>query len=152
VPANVSGRVVNENGDPVSGALVEFIFNGWSYGGTPLDGDIAVPPVVAFGDAAGNIGAPVPEPAFDDGRNQTGESAPGSMAPDSDTAAGGAGGSWSDPADNLLMQRFRFENQNGRGTSDLEGFNGYVSVVTGADGTFEFQNIPAGDSYFFAGG
>jgi protocatechuate 3,4-dioxygenase beta subunit len=156
VPASVSGRVVDENGDPVAGALVEFVFNGWSYGGNkPIDGDIAVPPVVDFEDFGtdSSVTSPVPPPTFDDGRNNTGEAAPGSAAPDSDTAAGGSGGSgnWSNPADNMMMQRFRFDHQNGRGTSDVvEGFDGYESVVTGEDGTFEFSDIPAGPYYVFS--
>ncbi|MCC7478396.1 carboxypeptidase regulatory-like domain-containing protein [bacterium] len=146
-PADISGVVRDGEGNPVEGALVEFIFSGGFGGGPkPLD-DIAVPPMANFEDFAAdgtatreNVGAPVPAPDFGND----------AAAPGQGPATGGAGGGSSE-LDNLLMQRFRHEHQNdGRNASDLGSFDGYLSYVTGPDGKYEFTEVPAGSYWVIA--
>lgn len=149
VPTDISGVVRDENGDPVEGAYVEFIFSMGGIGPMPMD--LAVPvgmdleELAANGTATrDNTGTP-PPPA-----------APGAVA-DGDAgwddwasapAAGEGSAQSGSGADNMLMQRFRFEHQ-GRNGSDVN-MDGYYTATTGADGTFAFTDVPAGMYTVFA--
>jgi hypothetical protein len=161
VPTAISGVVRDENGEPVEGAYVEFIFSG-SFGGGPMPLDIAMPPVMDMDDWAadgtavrGDVGAPPPPPVM--GGNASDSDGAGwddwaEEAPQAGGNAGAPGGGSSGPNfDNQMMQRFRFEQGQNRGASDVAAFDGYFAMTTGPDGTFEFSDVPAGPYYVFAG-
>lgn len=148
---SAKGVVKDQDGAPVEGAYVEFIFAGQT--GIPMPMyDNAMPPTMDLNDMAqagaetrdntGNAPPPRPEdPATSGGSGDSGGV----------PAAGGAPGSPSGPnMDNEWMQKFRFENQTGHGTSDVGFFNGYYSATTGADGKFNFAELPAGQYYVCA--
>jgi len=150
IPTDISGTIVDENGDPIEGAYVEFIFSMGGIG--PLPMDMAVPAgmdleqMAADGTASReDFGTPPPPSAAGNSPDSYG-GWDAAMAP----AAGGAGESDSGSgADNTLMQRYRFEHQN-RGASADEPFDGYYSATTGPDGTYTFEDVPAGSYWVFA--
>jgi hypothetical protein len=146
VETDISGTVVDELGEPVKGAYVEFVFSG---GNGPVT-DIALPGFMDLGGVAedgqaifNDFGAPVPPAMPGDTDANSGGGFEG--APDSATGTGGG-------VDNTLMQRFRWEQQqqqDGREASDMLYF-GYYATTTGEDGTFNFQDVPAGSYSVFA--
>jgi len=153
-PTDISGIVVDGEGQPIEGAWVEFVFSGGMFGGGI---DIAVPGALDLEEVTDNgvvnfdsTGAPSP-PALagaEDGRGEWEDYA--------DLLAPAAGAEQSAPesgagVDNTLMQRFRWENRNSeRGTSDAGYFDGYYGMNTDADGTFSFEDVPVGDYWVFA--
>jgi len=153
VLTSISGKVVDEHGDAVEGAYVEFIFGA---GGGPILANMDVPAGMDLQDMAANggevrsdTGSPPPPAAMGmpgaDGTAGWAEwesaNSGGGPAPDSNSGA-----------DNSLMQRYRYEHQKGSrsASDDAPYFNGYYSATTGADGTFEFTDVPAGQYYVFA--
>jgi hypothetical protein len=154
VPTNITGVVVDEDGNPVEGAYVEFIFAG-NYGGVyPMDmavpGGMNLEDMAADGTSVRNdVGAPPPpmtpgaEGATDGGGWDEWANSPAAGGSEDPQDSGGG-------VDNMLMQRFRFEHGNGHGTSAADPFTGYYSVTTGADGSFSFEDVPAGTYSVFA--
>lgn len=166
VETDIHGIVKDGDGNPLDGAYVEFIYAGGFGGPMPMDG-VALPPqmdlsgMAADGQATReNIGAPPPPPlpptdpsaANGDGRGWEDATEGDFMAPATGGAGapGAPGGSPDNTSfDNQFMQKFRFEHNNGRGTSSAEPFDGYLSFVTDADGKFDFEGVPAGPYYVF---
>jgi hypothetical protein len=155
IPTDVSGFVHDGEGNAIEGAYVEFIFGGGFAGG---GGGVPVPmpPVMDLGGWAedgsavrGDVGAPPPPnmPGSTGAESGGADWADYGEAP-ADAGNGGDSGAPSGSGlDNEWMQKFRFDQQNNRGTSDVAGFNGYYSITTGADGKFSFTDIPAGPYY-----
>jgi len=157
IPTDISGVVKNQDGSPIDGAWVEFIFSGGFGGGGPVAMDgTAIPPMTdldmiaeAGKDLRDEFGTP-PPPAVPpgDATGANGEPqgwedwAEGPMA-----GAPGAGGGTdgSGGLDNSMMQRFRFEHQQGdHSSSDVAAFDGYLAMATDENGEFKFEDVPAG--------
>jgi len=159
VETDVTGMVVDELGEPVADAYVEFVFAG-NYDVLPFD--MAMPGAADFEDAATNsrelfdeVGAPVPPAApndaggsgdWDDWSDEAEamfDAAPGSA--EQGSAPSGMG------VDNPFMQRYRWEHQQGdHSSSDVDYFSGFYSTTTDENGEFSFTGIPAGGYYVFA--
>jgi len=153
VATDVTGTVRDEFGVPIEGAYVEFVFAGddiYYYD------DIALPGVLEIGDMATDaernfdeFDAPPPPMAPDadgDGSSNWDDVEQGAAAPGSNSGGGSPG----DGFDNPEMMRFRWENQQGRNTSDADYFTGFYATNADADGNFSFEGIPAGNYYVFA--
>jgi protocatechuate 3,4-dioxygenase beta subunit len=157
VATSVTGTVVDDLGEPVAGAYVEFIWQG-DWGGTLYeDGmDLAMPAMPAdemFENGMDNRsdnnvpppGAPMPDSSgqgdWDDFAD-IGAGAPGSEGANSAPGASGV--------DNQMMQRFRWENQQGERTSSDAMFFGYYSASTDENGEFTLTDVPAGPYYVFS--
>jgi len=121
---SASGRVVDENGDPVEGAYVEFVFSGMS--GGYLEDTIALP-----GD-----------PMWD-GMEQA-----ANMMTDA-PLGGGDSNNTGDGPDNSLMQRYRWENRNSERDTSMLYIEGYYWTNTDANGDFSFDELPAGSYWVF---
>jgi protocatechuate 3,4-dioxygenase beta subunit len=161
VPASISGHVVDGNGQPVVGAEVDFVFaSGGFGGGIAVPGFAGVDDIAADGkanyDNSGN-GTTGPMPGME------APSAPpngGGYGPNGDTAApappeasGSAGqgsNSGNNSEDNMLMQRFLWE-QKQKGSSAVSAdFSGFASAITDANGDYHIADIPAGHYYVMA--
>ncbi|MCH7471747.1 carboxypeptidase regulatory-like domain-containing protein [bacterium] len=155
IETDISGTVVDENGDPIAGAYVEFIFGG---GFDVLPMGMAIPGATDWEEFASDgqqnrndIGAPPPPPA----PNSGGEGGWDDWA-DSDIELAGMGdplspdGSGGPNFDNQMMQRFRFEKQQEGKDSSSIYFDGYYAMTTAEDGVFSFEGVPAGSYYVFA--
>lgn len=157
VATSVSGTVVDENGDPVEGAYIEYIFNG--YGTEPLP--VAVPGGVGWEDIAADgqalaqdFGAP-PPPQSSGGAEENYQSwgdAEAVMPAAGAMGDVGTDGYFGGPdMDNELMMRFRYQHQeSSKSGSAADFFDGYYSATTGADGTYAIADMPAGSYYVIA--
>lgn len=128
VPVHVAGNVHDPQGSGIEDAYVEFIF----VGDEPIYGDGLIMPM------AGGMG--------DTDANALAEQA---SAPPPGAEGGGEG--YDQSADNLAMQRLRFQNRPGHGASSVpqEPF-GYYSATTDENGDFDLGEIPAGFYTVFA--
>lgn len=148
IPTDISGRVTDEDGNPVAGAYVEFVYG---MGGGPVMG-MDVPAGIDVMDMAedgqstrDNTGGTPPPPAMMDGSGGS----DGAGWEDYQAAAPGEAPADSG-SDNMLMQDFLFKQRSGHGASDAEPFTGYYSAVTDDNGEYSFQDVPAGTYYVFA--
>jgi protocatechuate 3,4-dioxygenase beta subunit len=141
VMTSARGKVLDGDGQPVKGAYVEFIFAGEE--------------IKHYDDGGPEIGMPM-DPGWggfkDAVDNSFGSGGSVPSAPPS-YELGGETGDGSNPLDNPLMQRYRWENQNQREGADAgsdQGFFGYYSDVTDDTGEFSFDSIAVGAYYVFA--
>lgn len=153
VPTDITGIITDENGDPVKDAYVEYIFA--ANGGMPMPLGMDVPvgmDLAGMAESGGatrsDVGAPPPPPTMGmpsgtDG-NGWDEFASSPMA-GGEAPADSNGG-----ADNMLMQRYRYEHMNDRSGSEVTYFSGYYSTTTAEDGSYSFEGVPAGTYYVFA--
>ncbi len=141
VMTTVSGRCIDENGDPVPNAWVEFIFQGGNGGGwampmvdsTFMNGMVntANDAAAEFADRSG--GMPMP------------------MADSAPPSAGSQNGN--NEFDNPMFMQFLFNERNKRGTSQEmppDYFTGYYSVQADENGDFAIDSLAAGPYYVFA--
>jgi protocatechuate 3,4-dioxygenase beta subunit len=156
VYTTVSGTIVDDNGQPIKGAYVEYVFGGGYATDIAMPGVMDMDSIFDEGvNTFNNVGAPTPPPSRGDGNDSNME--PAWESPQADFAEGspnsGGGGSSSDDGrfDNNMLQRFRWEQQNSKGSSFVnEGFNGYFATWTDDNGQFSFEEVPAGPYYVFA--
>lgn len=137
IPVHVSGTVVNaENGQPIADAYVEFIYINYGYfeGG----GGIVMPAGMKLEDADARELA---ESGYEAGSAPAGAPTPPNFS-----------GGYSEPYDNYAMQKFRHEQRNRRGASQMDGYEpfGYYSAVTDENGNFDLGEIPSGTYSIFA--
>ncbi len=148
IPTTISGRVIDEDGNPVVGAYVEFVYG---MGGGPVMG-MDVPAGIDVTDMAADGqttrdntgGTPPPPPMMDGSGGSDG-------AGWEDYAAGAPGEAPADSgSDNMLMQDFLFKQRSGHGASAAEPFTGYYAATTDANGEYAFADVPVGQYYVFA--
>ena len=148
VQTDVSGTITDNTGAPIPGAYVEFIYAGDMF---YEDVPVAMPGIgIDWEEEArnweGNFDAPPPPMAPGmDGANWDDM--------DGSPAMGGGQSGNGGSADNMLMMRFRWENQQNSGTrsaSDAAYFNGYYATNADENGNYTFEGIPAGSYHVFA--
>ncbi len=132
VPVQVSGRVVDPSGNGIEGAYVEFIYINYDY----YDDGIILP-------AGGELDKMDPMGLA---TAQSGMADAPAGAPAPPNYSGGS----SEPYDNYAMQRYRHEQRERRGASDLPEPFGYYSAVTDENGNFDLGEIPSGHYSIFA--
>lgn len=141
VMTSACGIVKDENGDPIKGAYVEFIFAGDEikyYNDDPSGPMLGMPSDPGWG-------------GFEDAVDDNAGSGGGSKgAPQAPPGMGDPSNGGSDPLDNTLLQRYRWENENGRGGASEPYFTGFYSANTDDNGEFCFDSLPAGAYYYFA--
>ncbi len=143
VMTTVIGKCVDENGAPVPGAWVEFIFQGGSGGGWAM---------------------PLVEPDFMGGwvegvesaTRDYADSAGGAPMPAGAPAYAGSGGGNND-FDNPMFMKYLYEQRQNRESSQVapemppqDYFTGYYSVQADENGEFTFDEVAAGPYYVFA--
>lgn len=157
VYTSVNGTIVDDNGQPIKGAYVEYVFSGGYGTGIAMPGVMDMDMIFEDGvNAFNTVGAPSPPPSSGGGTGTGME--PAWESPQADFAEGsandsGGGGSSSDDGrfDNNMLQRFRWEQQNSKGGSMIAPeFNGYFAAWTDDSGQFSFEEVPAGPYYVFA--
>jgi hypothetical protein len=140
VMTSACGIVKDENGDPIKGAYVEFIFAGDEiqyYNDDPSGPSIGMPADPGWGGFEDAVGE-------NEGSGGGGKGAP-QAPPGMDDPSGGG----SDSLDNPLLQDYRWENQNGREGESAPSFTGYFSTNTDDNGQFCFDSLPTGAYYYF---
>lgn len=153
IPTNVTGHIVDENGAPVAGAYVEFVYGM----GGPIPMGMDVPAGINVEDMAqqgqstrdSSPNEPPPPPMMG---GETGMDTNADWV-DYGAATPGAGGipeASGSGADNMLMQKFLYERRNNHGSSAAEPFTGYFSATTDANGNYSFEGVPVGQYYVFA--
>jgi len=141
VMTSVTGKCVDENGDPVPNAWVELIFQGGNGGGwampmldsTFMGGMVDTANAAAEDYSTREGGAPM----------MAGDAAPGN--------AGSQGGN--NDFDNPMFMQYLNEQRNNRGASQEmppDYFSGYYSVQADENGEFAIESLAAGPYYVFA--
>jgi len=141
VMTSAHGKVIDDAGQPIKSAWVEFIFAG---GEIPIYPD--QPPLPGM-----------PNDPTWDGYKESVDQSQGSggstSAPEAPPSFGGNDfQDGNNPLDNPLMQQYRWEHQNereGGAAGDEEPFNGYYSMVTNDNGEFTIDSLPVGAYYVF---
>jgi len=141
IMTSVTGRTIDDNGDPVPNAWVEFIFQGGSGGGWAM-------PMMDTGFASGWVEG-VNDAAEDYAERSDGAPMPlaGAGAP----TAGEQGGN--NDFDNPMFMQFLHQQRSNRDSSQMEGdpyFTGYYSVQADENGEFSIDELAAGPYYVFA--
>ncbi len=132
VMTSATGKVVDDDGLPIKGAYVEFIFAGEEiknyHGDDSQFGMPSDPGWDGFEEAVGNSrggGEPQAPSGMSDPDNQN-------------------------PVDNPIMQRYRWEHQNEReGSYFGGGYTGFYAVNTDDQGEFTIDELPVGAYYYF---
>ena len=156
VETSVAGTIHDEDGQPIDGAYVEFIYAGDT---AYYYDDIALPGVLEVDEMAeearnsyDDYDSPPPPMATDadDGSGDWGDWAEAAIGAANDSSGGTQSGSTGSGVDNPSMMRYRWENQNSHSSSDVAYFTGYYATNADADGNYSFEGIPAGNYYVFA--
>jgi large repetitive protein len=150
IPTSISGRIIDEDGNPIEGAYVEFVYGmGGPVMGMDVPAGIDVMDMAQEGQATRDNTNGTPPPPAMMGGTGGGDSAGWedySAGAPTDTNAGSGGG-----ADNMLMQDFLFKQRNSsHSSSAAEPFTGYFSATTDANGEYSFTDVPVGQYYVFA--
>jgi protocatechuate 3,4-dioxygenase beta subunit len=138
---NVSGKCIDENGDPVPNAWVEFIFQGGMGGGWAMpmmDGDFLDGMVQEANDAA-----------KDYADSEGGMPMPSAGAAPQNAGEGGGNDDFDNPAFMKYLQEQR-SNRNSSQEMPPDYFTGYYSVQADENGEFSFENVAVGPYYVFA--
>jgi protocatechuate 3,4-dioxygenase beta subunit len=163
VPASISGHVADASGQPVADAEVDFVFasGGWG-GGVAVPGFANLDDIAADGkanyDSTGGSTGPMPgqavpptPPSYPGGQGGGDAAAP---MPEANGSAGQApADATSDPGsefNNILMQRFLWEQKQKGGSAVAADFSGFVSARTDANGDYHIADVPAGHYYVMA--
>jgi len=134
VMTSATGKVVDELGQPVKGAYLELIFAGDE--------------IKYYDDDYTMLGMPN-DPGWGGMEEMSGDSASGGM-PQPPPGMRGDGGGSGNPFDNLVMQKYRWDNNQGRNGESIGGmFTGFYSVNTNDLGEFTIDELPAGAYYYF---
>ncbi|MCB1219979.1 MAG: carboxypeptidase regulatory-like domain-containing protein [Planctomycetales bacterium] len=155
VYTDISGVVVDGDGNPIKGAYVEYVFGGGFGGGIAVPGAVDLDMMFEDGvEIFNEFGAPAP-PQTRGEDFSTGGSDDGFMAPAADFAEGSTNSDGnsqnSSEFDNNMLQRFLWEQRNGRSSSMVApDFIGYYSGWADDNGEFSFEDVPAGPYYVFA--
>jgi hypothetical protein len=138
VMTSAHGKLIDDIGQPIKNAWVEFIFAG-----------IEIPIYPGGGPTTGMPN----DPTWDGYKDAVGENeGSGGSAPQPPPSFGGDNPDQNDPLDNPMMQRYRWEHQNEREGASMgdEPFSGYYSTTTNDNGEFSFDTLPVGAYYVFA--
>ncbi len=153
---SISGQIVDDNGAPIKGAYVEYVFSGGYSNGIAVPGGMGLEVMFEDGvDVFNAVGAPAPPQSREDDSSTGGGGFEGAMAPaadfSEDSSNSDGSGSGGSEFDNNMLQRFLWEQRNGRSSSMVApDFIGYYSTWAADDGTFSFEDVPAGPYYVFA--